>query len=77
MKLETLAHFQSELAFLVKWSPGPHLLTWVHFNPSIDHVPSKVKGEITYPFPNFNGCTVEVWELIGNFIPHFIINEID
>ena len=22
--------------------------------------------EITYPFPNFNGCTVEVWEWIGN-----------
>ena len=23
MKLEKLAHFQSELTFLVKWSPGP------------------------------------------------------
>ena len=22
MKLKTLAHFQSELTFLVKWSPG-------------------------------------------------------
>ena len=21
--------------------------------------------------PNFNGCTVEVWEWISNFIPHF------
>ena len=28
-------------------------------------------GEITYPFPNFNGTTVEVWEWISNFIPHF------
>ena len=27
--------------------------------------------EITYPFPNFNGATVEVFELIGDFIPHF------
>ena len=27
--------------------------------------------EITYPFSNFNGCTVEVWEWISNFIPHF------
>ena len=27
--------------------------------------------EIIYPFPNFNGCTVEVWEWISNFIPHF------
>ena len=28
-------------------------------------------GEITYPFPNFNGTTVEVWEWISNFIPYF------
>ena len=27
--------------------------------------------EITYPFPNFNGYTVEVWEWLSNFIPHF------
>ena len=27
--------------------------------------------EITYPFPNFNGCTVEVWEWISNFTQHF------
>ena len=26
--------------------------------------------EITYPFPNFNGCTVELWEWISNVIPH-------
>ena len=32
--------------------------------------------EITYPFPNFNGCTVEVWEWINNFIPHFIMDVI-
>ena len=24
----------------------------------------------TYPFPNFNGGNVEVWEWINNFIPH-------
>ena len=24
--------------------------------------------QITYPFPNSNGCTVEVWEWINNFI---------
>ena len=28
-------------------------------------------GEITYPFPNFNGVTVEVWERINSFTPHF------
>ena len=27
--------------------------------------------EITYPFPNFNGATVEVWERVSNFIPHY------
>ena len=26
---------------------------------------------MTYPFPNFNGEAVEVWEWISNFIPHF------
>ena len=28
--------------------------------------------EIDYQFPNFNGCTVEVWEWINNFIPHLL-----
>ena len=32
--------------------------------------------EITYPFPNFNGCTVEVWEWISNYIPHFMMDVI-
>ena len=27
--------------------------------------------KIIYPYPNFNGCTVEVWEWISNFIPLF------
>ena len=30
----------------------------------------KVWDEITYPFPNFNSCTVEVWEWISNIISH-------
>ena len=34
------------------------------------HMPSKVWDEITYPFPNFKGAT------INNFIPHFIMNVI-
>ena len=33
---------------------------------------SKVRIEITCPFPNFNGCTAEVWELISNLIPTWI-----
>ena len=39
-------------------------------------MPCKLWDEITYPFPNFNGCTVEVWEWISNFTPHFIIDVI-
>ena len=36
-----------------------------------DYTHFKVWNEITYPFPNFNSCTIEVWEWISNFIPHF------
>ena len=32
--------------------------------------------EVTYPFPNFNGNTVEVWEWISNFISQLIKNVI-
>ena len=30
----------------------------------------KVWDQITYSLPNFNGCSVDVWEWISNFIPH-------
>ena len=39
-------------------------------------MPSKVCDNITYPFPNFNGATVEVWEWICNFILHITIDPI-
>ena len=32
---------------------------------------------INYPLPNFNGATVEVWEWMTNFIPHFIMDVIN
>ena len=35
---------------------------------------SKVWDEITYPFPNFNSCTIKIWEWISNLIPHFIMD---
>ena len=31
---------------------------------------------VTYPFQNFNGCTVEIWEVTSNFFPCFIIGVI-
>ena len=40
-------------------------------------MPSKVWGEITYPFPNFNGCSKQVsvtW--IGNYIPQIWLDVI-
>ena len=37
---------------------------------------SKLWYEITYPFLNFNSCTVEIWEWISDFISHFIIDVI-
>ena len=33
------------------------------------HLPSRMWDEIAYPFPNFNGATVEVWAWISNFSP--------
>ena len=39
-----------------------------------NHKSSKVWHEIPYPFPNFNSCTVEVWEWISNFVPHYILD---
>ena len=52
----------------------------VHSPPSVvlvcDLVPVSPNPVITYPFPNFNGKTVEVWEWISNFIPHFVVDVI-
>ena len=31
----------------------------------------KVWDEIMYPFPIFNGCNVEVWEWMSNYIPYW------
>ena len=33
--------------------------------------------EITYSFPNANGCTIKVWEWINNFILYFIMDVIN
>ena len=53
-------------------------LTYINLIPAwlSNHIPSKVWDEITYPFPNFNGGTIEVWEWISDFIPHSIMDVI-
>ena len=40
----------------------------------IPYFPNNFDGfhEISYPFPNFMGCTVEIRKFISKFIPHFI-----
>ena len=38
-----------------------------------NHAHDGVLRAIIYPFPNFNGCAVEVWEWIINFMQHFIM----
>ena len=50
-----------------------------YFDPRMDKllpIFSKLCDEITYPFPNFNGCAVEVWEWISNVIPHYMMDVI-
>ena len=47
------------------------ILAWIN-----NHTPGKMWDEITYPFLNFNGCTVEVYKWISNFIQHFIMDVI-
>ena len=49
-----------------------HLLHFLIINMSSN----KVLDKITYPFPNFNGCKVEVWEWISYFTPHFLMDVI-
>ena len=43
------------------------ILAWI-----CNHMPTTMWDEITHPFLNFNGCTIEVQDWISNFIPHFI-----
>ena len=68
-----------------QWPPGDMIrcyLQWTllrprapftNFNPSIDinlYNHYILQDEIIYPFPNFNGYTVDVWEWMNNFMPH-------
>ena len=43
-----------------------HGLIWLSY-----YIHYKMWHEITYLFPNFNGCNVVVWEWISNLIPPF------
>ena len=58
------------------WGPFyKHGLTLIPAWTSND-MPSIEWGQITLPFPNFNGYTVEVWEMGNCFHPTFIMGVI-
>ena len=40
-------------------------------------MPDRMWDEITNPFPNLNGATVQVWKWIGYFIPHNLMGVIN
>ena len=55
--LESHSYLQSVTAAKRGWHlSNRNVITWIN-----NHTPSNVWDEITYPFPNFNGATVEVW----------------
>ena len=55
------------------WYLGPLLLTWANFKLHMHKWlhPYKMRREFTYPFQNFNGALVEVWQWMSNSIPSF------
>ena len=60
-------------------APATLLITWINLIPTWirNHMSNKLWDEITYPFPNFSGCTVEVWKRMINFILHFVMDIIN
>ena len=53
-----ISHFVFS-AGLFYWQELALISAWIS-----NHIPNKLWNEITYPFPNFNGATVEVCEWI-------------
>ena len=69
------------IPFANKWSLIPawisnHIYYYDEMLDTAYHIHHNMWDEITYPFPNFNGYAVEVWEWIGNFTQHFIMDVI-
>ena len=69
MRLTIFVFFEVEFR-----RPEPILLSRISCNPFTDNIISnyilyKVWNEITYPFPNFNGCTIYVCKWTCEFIP--------
>ena len=54
---------QGHCWYIWTWIPA-YKYNCIHYN---------VWDKITYPFRNFKDATVEVWEWINNFIPHYTV----
>ena len=67
----SIIHVTEKRGNLLSPSPLTSIPAWIS-----NHMPSRVVDQVTYPFPNFNGVTVEVWEWISNFIPHLMMDVI-
>ena len=69
----TVIWFLSLLSYNVREMVPRGPFYWMTLIPSWinNYIHYKVWDEITYPFPNLIGATVEVWEWISNFTPHF------
>ena len=52
-----------------------HGLTWIPVWIS-NHMSNKLWDEISYPFLIFNGCTVEGWGWISNFIQRVVVEDV-
>ena len=77
---DTESQFDSEKALPTRGEPAmanvfvsfyENGLTWIPVWIS-NYIHCIVLDETTSPFPNFNGCTVEVWEWISNFIHYWL-----
>ena len=71
---DTLPTLAQKWSIFIKqlWPILPSLFNYIRSMDNYLHT-SKVWVEITYLLPNFNGATIDVWEWITIFIPHFIM----
>ena len=54
-----------------KWQPFCHGRNVLNWNVKCSTTPTLL---ITYPFPNFNGCAIEVWEWTSNYLVEASMN---
>ena len=53
------------------WQSMHVTCTWIWDGWTNNHIHYKMWNESAYPFPNFHGAAVSVWEWKSIFIPHF------